>query len=320
MEQRTLQTIVSITSITFFDRTVNGLELQQLKTFTTIAKLGSFTKAAELLDYAQSSISTQIRSLENELETKLFERLGREVCLTEEGKRLLVYAEQLLKLAAEAKDSLRGDNVPQGTLTIGAPESLSVFKLPALLQAYKECFPKVKLVLKLGICNDIHSWVRKNIVDIGFLITTPITPSDLIVEKLSHEPMTLISCKSHPLANKGYCTPEDIVGEDLIQIEESDCSYRTIFEAQLAKAGVHPGSVFEFGSVESTKKCVISGLGISVLPEIAVQQEIEAGQLKDLGWTGPDFNIYTQMIYHKNKWLSPALTAFIQLTKEILPN
>lgn len=294
------------------------MELQQLKTFTTIAKLGSFTKAAELLDYAQSSISAQIRSLEDELETKLFERLGREVCLTEEGKRMLVYSEQLLKLAEEAKASLLGKNIPQGTLTIGAPESLSVFKLPPLLQAYKERFPKVKLILKMGICNDIYDWVRKNIVDIGFLLNTPITTSDLVFTKISHEPMSLISCKNHSLAGKSHCTPKDLSGEDIIQIMEPDCCYRLIFEAQLANAGVKPGSVLEFSSVESTKKCVISGLGISILPKIAVQQEIETGQLKDLGWTGPDFNIFTQMIYHKDKWLSPSLTSFIQLAKEIL--
>ncbi len=132
------------------------MELHQLKTFTIIAKVNSFTKAAEELDYAQSSISAQIHSLENELETKLFERIGREVSLTETGKRLMAYAEQILKLTDEAKISIGGDVLPQGVLNIGAPESLSIFKLPALLQAYKERFPKVKLVLKLGKCSDIY--------------------------------------------------------------------------------------------------------------------------------------------------------------------
>ncbi len=294
------------------------MELQQLKTFATIAQLNSFTKAAELLDYAQSSISAQIHSLENELETKLFERLGREVSLTEAGKRLLIYAEHILKLADEAKVSILGDVSPQGTLTIGAPESLSIFKLPALLQAYKERFPKVKLVLKLGKCSDIYDWVRKNTVDIGFLLSPPISTNDLIMNRLSHEAMTLVACKTHPLADKRCCRPEDLVNEDLIQIEEPDCCYKLIFEAQLTEAGVKPGSVFEFGSVETTKKCVISGLGISVLPQFSVEQEISIGELKDLNWNGPDFNIYTQMIYHKDKWLSPTLSTFIQLAGELL--
>ncbi|HBE76421.1 MAG TPA: LysR family transcriptional regulator [Firmicutes bacterium] len=294
------------------------MELQQLKTFMAVAEVNSFTKAAQLLDYAQSSISAQVRSLEDELGIKLFERIGRGICPTQEGKRLLIYAKQLIDLAAEAKESLMGDNLPQGTLTIGAPESLSIFKLPALLQAYKESYPKVKLILKLGKCCDIYGWIRDNTVDIGFMLSPPISAGDINMEKLSHEVMTLVASRSHPLANKGTCAPENLMGEDLIQIEEPDCCYRLIFEAQLREAGIQPGSVFEFGSVETTKKCVMSGLGISMLPQMTVEQEIAAGQLEDLGWTGSDFNIYTQMIYHKGKWLSPALTALIQLSREIL--
>jgi len=297
---------------------VKRLELQQLKTFMAVAEVNSFTKAAQLLDYAQSSISAQVRSLEDELGIKLFERIGRGICPTQEGKRLLIYAKQLIDLAAEAKESLMGDNLPQGTLTIGAPESLSIFKLPALLQAYKESYPKVKLILKLGKCCDIYGWIRDNTVDIGFMLSPPISAGDINMEKLSHEVMTLVASRSHPLANKGTCAPENLMGEDLIQIEEPDCCYRLIFEAQLREAGIQPGSVFEFGSVETTKKCVMSGLGISMLPQMTVEQEIAAGQLEDLGWTGSDFNIYTQMIYHKGKWLSPALTALIQLSREIL--
>jgi DNA-binding transcriptional LysR family regulator len=294
------------------------MEFQQLKTFTIIAKLNSFTKAAEMLDYAQSSVSAQIHSLENELEIKLFERLGREVNLTEAGKKLLVYAEQILNLVDEAKITIAGNVLPQGKLTIGAPESLCIFKLPSLLQAYKEKYPNVKIVLKLGTCKEIPEWIRKNVIDIGFLLSTPFNASDLIITKISHEPMTLIACNNHPLTNKSHCTPEDLDGEDIIQIMEPDCCYRLIFEAQLTKSGVNPGTVLEFSSVESTKKCVMSGLGISVLPYIAVAHEIKIGELKDLGWTGPDFNIFTQMIYHKDKWLSPALSTFIQLANESL--
>lgn len=294
------------------------MELQQLKTFVTIAKVGSFTKAAGLLDYAQSSVSAQVHSLEEELETKLFERMGREVCLTESGERLLVYAEQLLKLAEEAKESITGTTVPKGTLTIGAPESLCIFRLPAVLQEYRRRFPKVKLILKLGICTDIYSWLQKNIIDIGFVLNTPVNTSDFITENLSHESLTLVAANDHHLTHKKYCEPQDIQGENLILIAEKECCYRMIFESQLAEAGVQPGSVLELGSVETTKKCVISGLGISMLPRMTVEQELTTGQLVNLYWNGPDFNIHSQMIHHKDKWLSPSLSAIKQLARELL--
>ncbi|MCX7710175.1 MAG: LysR family transcriptional regulator [Clostridia bacterium] len=292
------------------------MELQQLKTFVTIAKVGSFTKAAELLDYAQSSVSGQIRILEEDLEIRLFERLGREVVLTEEGKRLLTYAEQMLKLAEETKDSITGSSVPKGTLTIGAPETLSIYRLPGILQEYHKRFPKVKLVLKLGSCCDILDWLRKNIIDIAFLLDTPLNISDFISESMCHEEISLIAGNNHALINKNPLNSIDLDGEDLILVEEDGCCYRTRFESLLAESGARPGSIQEFGNVETIKKCVVSGLGISILPRIAVEKECLSGQLNELAWNAPDFNIYTQILYRKNKWLSPALSAMIELSRK----
>ncbi|MDP4147259.1 MAG: LysR family transcriptional regulator [Bacillota bacterium] len=294
------------------------MELQHLTTFITIAKIGSFTKAAEILDYAQSSVSAHVRALEEELEVRLFERLGREVSLTEEGKRLFIYAEQLLKLAEETKESVTGNTLPKGTLTIGAPESLCTFMLPSILQEYRKRFPKVKLVLKLGSCREILAWLKKNIIDIAFLLDTPLNIPDLISENLCHEQFSLISGTTRKLTNNDVVEPGDLQGEDLLLIEEDGCCYRMIFESILAESGVHPGSIQEFGSVETIKRCTISGLGISILPRIAVEDEINRGLLKELPWKAPDFNIYTQVLYHKHKWLSPSMAAIIELSKQMI--
>lgn len=296
------------------------MELQQLKTFITTAKVGNFTKAAELLDYAQSSVSGQIRALEEEFEVKLFERLGRAVRLTEEGRRLLIYAEQLLKLAEETKESVTGSAQPRGTIIIGAPESLSIFRLPELLKEYRRRFPEVKLVLKSGSCRDILGWLKKNIIDIAFLIDTPFNVSDFISECLCQEQILLVAGNSHILMNKNNIELKDLEGEDLILVEEDGCCYRMIFESLMAEAGIYPSSIQEFGSVETIKKCVISGLGISILPLISVELEIKDGQLKELLWSSPDFNIHTQILYHKNKWISPALSAMIELSKQRISN
>lgn len=224
----------------------------------------------------------------------------------------------MLKLAAEAKDSVPGSSLPKGTVTIGAPESLSIFRLPPLLQNYRQRFPQVKIILKLGSCRDIHDWLSKNLIDLAFVLDNPIDRPELVSRLLVYEPMTLIAASNHVLGNKPFSNPGDLSGENLIQVEEEGCCYRSIFEAQLADAGVKPGSIMEFGSVETIKKCVGSGLGISLLPYVAVEQEIHQGQLADLHWNGPDFNIYTQLLYYKDKWLSPALVAMIQLAEEII--
>lgn len=126
------------------------MEYKQLISFVTVAKLGSFTKTAEKLSYAQSTVSAHIQSLEEELSTVLFERLGRRVSLTREGKKLLFYAEQIIKLNDEAREIILGSASPRGTITIGSPESLCVYRLPHLLQEYRKLYPKVELILKNG--------------------------------------------------------------------------------------------------------------------------------------------------------------------------
>lgn len=292
------------------------MELRQLKTFSTVAKALSFTRAAELLDYAQSSVTAQIRSLEDELGTKLFERLGRRVTLTKEGEQLLLYADQILKLAREAKEVVSGSASPRGTLSIGAVESLCVFRLPTLLQEYRKSCPDVEIILKLGTCTDFHGWLRKNIIDVAFSLDRALAETDLKSQTLLSEPMVVVARTGHHLAEKDYINPADIEGECLI-LTESGCSYREVFENVLTETGVQPGSILEFGSVEAIKQCVISGLGVTLLPLVAVKKELLAGQLVNLNWSGPDLDISMQLVHHKDKWISPALRLLLDTAPKV---
>lgn len=123
------------------------MDTRQLKAFIAVASTNSFTKAAEMLDYAQSSITGQVGSLEGELGSKLFERLGRQVILTREGKQFMLYAEKILKLFSEAKEAMTESLSPRGTLIIGAPETLSAVRLPPLIQQFHSRYPDVEMVL-----------------------------------------------------------------------------------------------------------------------------------------------------------------------------
>lgn len=296
----------------------NRVEIRQLKAFATAARLSGFGRAAELLGYAQSSVSAQIQSLEQELGTILFERLGRRVTLTDDGARLLVYAEQILKLETEARAAASGSRVPRGTLTIGAAESLCVSRLPPLFQEYRRRYPDVELILKMGTRPDSTQGLIDNILDVAFIIDRELTVPLLVSEALIKEPMVLVTAPGHPITQKAPLWPPDLQGESLI-LTEPGC-YRDVLDRILAEAGIQPGPLLEFGSIEAIKQLIIRGMGTTLLPRIVVEREIAAGQLADLGWEGPEFRITTQIVRHKDKWLSPAQQALWKLAREMIGN
>lgn len=293
------------------------MDLKQLNSFITICKLQSFTQAADSLGYAQSTITTQIKLLENELGVKLFERIGKNITLTHQGKKLLPYAKQMLKLSGEIKNVLTSEDVPSGVLTIGAAESLCVLRLPEILKEYRKLYPNVEVSMKFGNCTDFRHFLRDNFIDVAFSLGTRIEANDFVTEISFDEPMLLLTAPGHPLLEKKEILPEDIAKESLI-LTELGCSYRAVFENILNSLNLKANVVLETGSVQAIKQFTMSGLGITLLPKVAVEEELNQGRLVPLNWAGPDFGIVSQVLYHKDKWLSPALKAFLKLSKEMM--
>ncbi|URZ02753.1 LysR family transcriptional regulator [Clostridium felsineum] len=295
------------------------MDFKQLNTFITIGKYQSFTEAASVLNYAQSTVTTQIKILEEELQVKLFERIGKKVTLTYEGKKLLPYAKQMIKLSHEIKNVVIDDEKPSGTLTIGAAESLCVLRLPFILKEYRRLYPDVEVSLKFGSCADFRHFLKDNIIDVAFSLGTKIDSNEFISEIEFDEPMVLLAYPGHPLIEKDIVYPEDIAEESLI-LTEMGCSYRAVFENILSSYNIKPKLVLETGSVQAIKQFTMSGLGITLLPRVAVEEEIKDGKLVPLKWGGPSFGIISQVLYHKDKWISPALNAFLRLSKKVIKN
>ncbi|WP_160678294.1 LysR family transcriptional regulator [Clostridium sp. C8-1-8] len=293
------------------------MDLKQLNSFVTICKLQSFTQAADSLGYAQSTITTQIKLLENELGVKLFERIGKSITLTHQGKKLLPYAKQMLKLSSEIKNVLTSEEVPSGVLTIGAAESLCVLRLPEILKEYRRLYPNVEVSMKFGNCTDFRHFLRDNFIDVAFSLGTRIESEDFITEISFDEPMLLLTAPGHHLIDKSEVLPEDIAKEPLI-LTELGCSYRAVFENMLNSLNLKANVVLETGSVQAIKQFTMSGLGVTLLPKVAVEEELNSGRLVSLNWSGPDFGIVSQVLYHKDKWLSPALKAFLKLSREMM--
>lgn len=291
------------------------MDFRQLNTFLTIGKLQSFTAAANELGYAQSTITTQIKTLEDELGVKLFDRIGKNISLTHEGRKLLPYAKQMIKLSSDIKNVIFHEEKPSGTLTIGAAESLCVIRLPEILKEYRRLYPDVEVSLKFGSCADFRHFLKDSIIDVAFSLGRKIESDDFISEIEIDEPMLLLAYPGHPLIGKESVFPSDIEDEPLI-LTETGCSYRAAFENILSEYNVKSNLVLETGSVQAIKQFTMSGLGITLLPKVSVEEEVKSGKLIPLNWKGPDFGVISQVIYHKDKWISPALSAFLKLAKD----
>jgi DNA-binding transcriptional LysR family regulator len=291
------------------------MELRQLNTFMTIARLQSFSKAALELGYAQSSVTSQIQLLEQELNVRLFERLGHSITLTPEGKKLQPMAEQMLKLTNDIKNMANNSEIPSGPLIIGAVESLCVTRLPKLLKEYRSRYPDVEILIKFGTKAEFLRSLKENTIDIAFFVDQQITDSDFITALQTPEPMALFCSPGYAFAHKDKVFPEDLSGEPLI-LTECSCGYRALFDTIMSQFNIKPRSVIETGNVHAIKQLVLSGMGITFLPQTAVEEELQQERLMRLNWMGPDFHIYTQVLYHKTKWMSAALKAFINLMNE----
>jgi DNA-binding transcriptional LysR family regulator len=294
------------------------MDTKYLNTFLTVAKELSFSRAADILNYSQSSVSAHIQSIEEELDTKLFERLGKRVILTEAGKKMIVTSEKILLILDETKKNISDREFPSGTITVGAHESQCAYRIPITLREFRKQIPQVRLIFRPIVSDDnVRSMLCQGILDIAFLLE-PLTHHDNLQSlPLVNERIFLIANSEHPLASRSEVAPADLINETIL-VTEKGCSYRQMFENTLTEAKSFPGATIEFSSIEGIKQCVIAGLGIAVLPEMTVQKEILSGQIVALNWKHQNFLITTQLAWHKDKWLSPALKAFINITKETI--
>jgi len=268
------------------------------------------------LGYTQSNITSQIRNLEEELDVKLFDRLGRGIQLTSEGKRFLVNAENILAQCNRAKEEFSPE-IYRGTLNIGAAETLCVYRLPRLLLEYREKYPLVEIRVQTESCTRLFELIRSNGVDVALALTGQIHQTDMLIDILHQEAMAIVVSPLHRLAGKKNIEPFDLSGECLI-ITSEGCGYRPIILSVLHNYQITPNTIMQLTSIGAIKECTACGLGFAVLPRIAVTDELERGKLIELNWSGPRFDVKTQLIYHQDKWISPAIRAFLTLARRLV--
>jgi DNA-binding transcriptional LysR family regulator len=232
-----------------------SFSIQELTIFKAVAECGGITRAAARLHRVQSNVTTRIQQLEERLGRALFHRQKRRLVLSAEGKVLLEYAERLLRLSSEAESALRG-GAPSGALRIGALESTAAARLPPVLARYHRAYPHVRLELVTGTSGALVGRVLSGELEAA-LVAEPFTADGLDSLHVFTEELVLITASAFD-PRKHPHTP--------VLAFTTGCSYRRRLEAWLARSGIAPERVMEYGSYHAIVACVAAGSGIAVVP------------------------------------------------------
>jgi DNA-binding transcriptional LysR family regulator len=302
--------------INIFDRTVPAdMEIRNLITFERVYKLKSFSKAAAELGYSQSAVTMQIKQLESELKVRLFDRIGRTVDITNEGRRFLKYAEEIIATSQNAMTDLTSGSGPSGELRIGILESVCTTHLPQILSCYHNRFPQVSTIIKIRTFDELSVLLNTNDIDVLWTFDKPVEHPEWVKAFAYNSDINVVCAPSHGLALRGEAVLADIAPETFI-LTEKNCSYRKIFEDYMNLMGYQPKVFLEIGNTDIIKQFVQAELGLAVLPRFTLEEDLDAGKLKILHLSDYRLQMQGQLFYHRSKWLSPALKEFLEVVRE----
>jgi DNA-binding transcriptional LysR family regulator len=258
---------------------------RRLKVFHTVARLLSFTKAAEELHMTQPAVTFQVRQLEEYFNTRLFDRTHNKVSLTPAGERVAEFAERIFDLYAEMESGVRDlTGEISGALTIGASTTIAEYMLPALLGEFKNQYPDINLRLKVSNSEGIVSMVEHNVIDLG-VVESAVNNKNLIVEVCHEDQLVLVAAPDHELVKRGgKVNASDIARYPFVSREEGSGT-RDVVMQYLMEHNVSPGDMtfsLELGSPEAIKGAVEAGMGITILSRSIIGKELKLNMLAEL--------------------------------------
>jgi DNA-binding transcriptional LysR family regulator len=283
----------------------------QLETFLKLVETKSFTATANMLGYAQSTVTTQIKQLEDELGCLLFERLGKKLVVTTEGERLTVYAQQMLKLQREIILEVSAAKIPSGIIKLGVSESFCYNRLPESLMEYKKEYPEMDIQLQFIEHNTFPALLKSGVLDLVYTLNPLLVNPELKLIHKEKEELAFFASPGHPIAKKKKVEEKDLEGIPLL-LTSHNCSFRQMLLQDFMDHQITPKIELETSSKEILKQFAINGLGVAFMPSIVATEEVRNGMLTRIDWAGSDFPVFSQMFIHKDKHLNKAMDELIK--------
>ena len=291
------------------------MEIRTITTFLRVAELESFSEAARQLGYSQSAVTVQIKQLEEELQTELFERIGKQVRLTENGLRFIPRAHRILEAVKDAKSLVQNPEVPTGSLRIGTAESLLNSVLPPIIMEFSRRCPQVRLSTCTGATAELFQMVRRNEVDLLYFLDQKTDFPEWIKVGERCEPAYFVASCRHPLAPKRQIPLERLLKEPCV-LTEKGISYRYAVDQVLAAKGFAFSPFLETGNTDLIRNILRDHKSISFLPGFVLEKDIKEGHLCVLDVRCPRIQMWSQLVYHRNKWVTPQMEIFVDLMKK----
>ena len=292
------------------------MEFRNIETFVRAAELLSFSKTAEELGYSQAAITVQIRQLEEELDTKLFDRLGRHVALTAKGEGFLPYAEEILRAGDDALAFGKKKGILSGVLRVDVGSSISSKIMPDVVEKFYRRYPEVELCVKTSdyIKSGLER-LRRNEIDFFYLIEKKSWIADVVSIAECSEELVFVASKKSPFVGRKNIPLEDLADKKLIS-SNREVSYCYYLEQFFIERNIDMKPVMEISAPDVIVQILHEGIGVSFLPLFMVEDEIRDGSLVSLDVDAPHIEIFSQLMMLKNKWVNPQMKAFINFMKE----
>ena len=289
------------------------MTITQLRTFLATARHMSFSRAADELHLTQPAVSAQIVALENSVKTKLFDRMGKKISLTDAGRVTAVAAEDILRRIDEFQAELTDlTELKSGSLKIGASHVVGIYLLPQILADFRKGHPEVELLVRIDSTRHVIDMVLRNELDLAIIGEgSPINDDRLAMKPIACDELIVIAPLDHPLAETGSVTMDELATFPFILPARDSASSESMLE-QLRVEGITLHSILELGNVSAIKRAVEQGLGLSIVSRHAVERELKDGRLVSVVISGLRLERHLSLCWHHERRFSKLTTAFIQ--------
>ena len=294
------------------------MDIKNIESFLRVAELGSFTKAAEELNYAQSTVTAQIQQLERELGYPLFDRIGKVVTLTPLGQKFRSNADEILLIWHQSSTIGQSDENMNGLLRIGVLESLLMSTLPDILEVFRSRYKNVEVQVRMGPGIEVLAMLKQNSLDLVYTAGNLVADSGLTRRYTSRERLVFFAPRQHPLVGKSHISLTDILKYNIITTERSSTCHIRLAEFASSQHIAFNHCIL-MDSTAGVAELVQRGIGISFLPEYSITRQLKNGQLIILDVDVPDQICFSQILCHKGKWIPPFVNGFIDIVRELRP-